>query len=121
MCLPSGRVKTFLCKHGKIIHHPHCLVLSFENTATVNLFCRFKEGLATLDFVNALEQHHNLFFPFICHTDTKLTADAMESIFHVQFSPPGSTKRQDEARVLSYWQDYLLYVEGINLSRSSCL
>lgn len=72
---------------------------------------RFKEGLATLDFVNALEQHPSLFFSFMCYTETKLTADAVENIFHVQFSQPGSTNRQEEARVLSYWRDYLLYLE----------
>uniref|UniRef100_A0A3B3QAN8 HECT domain-containing protein n=1 Tax=Paramormyrops kingsleyae TaxID=1676925 RepID=A0A3B3QAN8_9TELE len=54
---------------------------------------RFKEGLATLDFVNALEQHPSLFFSFMCYTETKLTADAVENIFHVQFSQPGSTNQ----------------------------
>ncbi|RXN35813.1 G2 M phase-specific E3 ubiquitin- ligase-like protein [Labeo rohita] len=77
---------------------------------------RFKEGFATLDFVNALEQHPSLFFSFMCYTETKLTADAVENIFHVQFSQPGSTNRQEEARVLSYWRDYLLYLEGLVLS-----
>ncbi|XP_053284289.1 G2/M phase-specific E3 ubiquitin-protein ligase-like [Pleuronectes platessa] len=76
---------------------------------------RFKEGLATLDFVNALEQHPSLFFSFMCYTETKLTADAVDNIFQVEFSPPGSTRCQEEARVLGYWRDYLLYVEGINL------
>ncbi|XP_048015482.1 G2/M phase-specific E3 ubiquitin-protein ligase-like [Megalobrama amblycephala] len=40
---------------------------------------RFKEGLATLDFVNALEQHPSLFFSIMCYTETKLTADATSS------------------------------------------
>ncbi|XP_048024784.1 G2/M phase-specific E3 ubiquitin-protein ligase-like [Megalobrama amblycephala] len=31
---------------------------------------RFKEGLATLDFVNALEQHPSLFFSIMCYTET---------------------------------------------------
>ncbi|KAL1249409.1 hypothetical protein QQF64_020414 [Cirrhinus molitorella] len=73
---------------------------------------RFKEGLETLDFANALEQHPSLFFSFMCYTETKLTADAVEYIFHVQFSQPGSTNRQEEARVLNYWRDYLLYLEA---------
>ncbi|CAB1459441.1 unnamed protein product, partial [Pleuronectes platessa] len=72
---------------------------------------RFKEGLAMLDFVNALEQHPSLFFSFMCYTETKLTADAVDNIFQVEFSPPGSTRCQEEARVLGYWRDYLLYVE----------
>ncbi|XP_016387901.1 G2/M phase-specific E3 ubiquitin-protein ligase-like [Sinocyclocheilus rhinocerous] len=72
---------------------------------------RFKEGLAMLDFVNTLEQHPSLFFSFMCYTETKLTADAVENIFQVQFSQPGSTNRQEEATVLSYWRDYLLYLE----------
>ncbi|KAI2647765.1 G2/M phase-specific E3 ubiquitin-protein ligase [Labeo rohita] len=78
---------------------------------------RFKEGLATLDFVNALEQHPSL-FSFMYYTETKLTADAVENIFHVQFSQPGSTNRQEEARVLSYWRDYLLYLEEKEASPS---
>ncbi|XP_057184324.1 G2/M phase-specific E3 ubiquitin-protein ligase-like isoform X1 [Triplophysa rosa] len=72
---------------------------------------RFRDGLATLDFFNALEQHPSLFFSFMCYTETKLTADAVEKIFHVQLSQPGSNDRNEEARVLSYWRDYLLYVE----------
>ncbi|KAI7794731.1 putative G2/M phase-specific E3 ubiquitin-protein ligase-like [Triplophysa rosa] len=71
---------------------------------------RFKDGLATLNFFNALEQHPLLFFSFMCYTETKLTAVAVEKIFHVQLSPPGSNDRHEEARVLSYWRDYLLYV-----------
>lgn len=78
------------------------------------MFCRFKEGLATLDFLNALEQHPALFMPFMCYSENKLTADALESLFRVQLSPPGSTMRQEETRSLNYWQDYLLYVEGTN-------
>ncbi|XP_059214157.1 G2/M phase-specific E3 ubiquitin-protein ligase-like [Centropristis striata] len=30
---------------------------------------RFKEGLATLDFLNALEQHPALFMPFMCYSE----------------------------------------------------
>lgn len=78
------------------------------------MFCRFKEGLATLDFLNALEQHPALFMPFMCYSENKLRADAVESLFHVQLSPPGSTMRQEETRALNYWRDYLLYVEGTN-------
>ncbi|XP_039463252.1 G2/M phase-specific E3 ubiquitin-protein ligase isoform X2 [Oreochromis aureus] len=44
----------------------------------------------------------------------RLTADLLENIFHVQFGPPGSSRRQEETRVLSYWQDYLLSVEERN-------
>ncbi|KAL3977584.1 serine/threonine-protein phosphatase 2A regulatory subunit B' [Sarotherodon galilaeus] len=55
----------------------------------------FREGLATLDFLNALEQHPSLFFSFMCYTET-------------------SSRRQEKTRVLSYWQDYLLSVEERN-------
>ncbi|XP_039458268.1 G2/M phase-specific E3 ubiquitin-protein ligase-like [Oreochromis aureus] len=78
----------------------------------------FREGLATLDFLNALEQHPSLFFSFMCYTETRLTADLLENIFHVQFGPPGSSRRQEETRVISYWQDYLLSVEERNGSLS---
>lgn len=79
---------------------------------------RFKEGLATLNVFNALEQHPSLFFSFMCYTESKLTADAVENLFHVQLSEPGSTSRQEEARVLSYWRDYLLYLEEKEASPS---
>ncbi|XP_019211544.1 G2/M phase-specific E3 ubiquitin-protein ligase [Oreochromis niloticus] len=78
----------------------------------------FREGLATLDFLNALEQHPSLFFSFMCYTETRLTADLLENIFRVQFGPPGSSRRQEETRVISYWQDYLLSVEERNGSLS---
>lgn len=67
------------------------------------------KGLAMLGFVNALEQHPSLFFPFMRYTEARLEADAVENIFH-KFSPPG---RIQAKRGLSYWQDYLLYVEDI--------
>ncbi len=56
------------------------LVVTFSH----GTFCRFKEGLAMFDFVNALEQHPSLFFLFMCYTETKLTADAVENIFQVR-------------------------------------
>ncbi|KAI4891458.1 hypothetical protein NFI96_024367 [Prochilodus magdalenae] len=74
---------------------------------------RFKEGLATLNVGNALEQHPSLFRSVMCCTKTNLTADAVEDIFQVELSALGSTKRQDETRVLGYWRDYLLYVEDL--------
>ena len=77
------------------------------------MFSRFKEGLATLNVGIALEQHPSLFRSFMCCTKTNLTADAVEDIFQVELSALGSTKRQDETRVLGYWRDYLLYVEGV--------
>ena len=79
------------------------------------MFCRFKDGLATLDVLNALEQHPALLMPFLCYSAKQLTADELESVFHVQLSPAGSTMRQEETRTLSYWRDYLLYVEGNNV------
>ncbi|XP_048017617.1 G2/M phase-specific E3 ubiquitin-protein ligase-like [Megalobrama amblycephala] len=58
-----------------------------------------------------IAKHPSLFFSIMCYTETKLTADAVENIFHVQFSQPGSTNRQEEAGVLSYWRDYVLYLK----------
>ena len=60
------------------------------------MFCRFKDGLATLDVLNALEQHPALLMPFLCYSAKQLTADELESVFHVQLSPAGSTMRQEE-------------------------
>ncbi|XP_062256916.1 G2/M phase-specific E3 ubiquitin-protein ligase-like isoform X2 [Platichthys flesus] len=102
-------------KHSSMLQTAGCFrfmrTLEDQKKVVEDYIHWFKEGLATLDFVNALEQHPSLFFSFMCYTETKLTADALENIFQVEFSPPGSTRCQEEARVLGYWRDYLLYVE----------
>ncbi|KAL0973680.1 hypothetical protein UPYG_G00209440 [Umbra pygmaea] len=84
---------------------------------------RFKDGLSTLDVIHALEQHPNLFRMFMCSSVEQLTAESLEGIFKVQLSDVGSTRRQEETRILGYWRDYLLDTEeqGTGLSLHNIL
>ncbi|KAL1250713.1 hypothetical protein QQF64_018509 [Cirrhinus molitorella] len=72
---------------------------------------RFKDGLATLQFLTALEQHPSVLSPFLCHTEKKLTATDLENLFKANLSPVGSNQRQKESRTLSFWSDYLIDCE----------
>ncbi|XP_059361558.1 G2/M phase-specific E3 ubiquitin-protein ligase-like [Carassius carassius] len=74
-------------------------------------FQRFKDGLATLNFFNALEQHPSIFLPYMCYSAEDLTAESVESLFRPQLSPTGSSNRHEEERVLGYWLDYLIAVK----------
>lgn len=74
---------------------------------------RFKDGLATLNFFNALEQHPSIFLPYMCYSAEDLTAESVESLFRPQMSPTVSSNRHEEERVLGYWLDYLIAVKGI--------
>ncbi|KAI7790393.1 putative G2/M phase-specific E3 ubiquitin-protein ligase-like [Triplophysa rosa] len=69
---------------------------------------RFRDGLSTLDVMNALEQHPIVFKPYMCCGVEKLTPESLEAILKAQLSEVGSTRRQEETRILGYWRDYLL-------------
>nr|XP_021328571.1 G2/M phase-specific E3 ubiquitin-protein ligase-like isoform X1 [Danio rerio] len=69
---------------------------------------RFRDGLSTLDVINALQQHPIAFRPYMCYSVDRLTAVSLEDVFKPQLSEPGSTRRQEETRILGYWRDYLL-------------
>ncbi|XP_056624921.1 G2/M phase-specific E3 ubiquitin-protein ligase-like isoform X3 [Triplophysa dalaica] len=69
---------------------------------------RFRDGLSTLDVINALEQHPIVFTPYMCCGVEKLTPESLEAIFKAQLSEVGSTRRQEETRIIGYWRDYLL-------------
>ncbi|XP_014834669.1 PREDICTED: G2/M phase-specific E3 ubiquitin-protein ligase-like isoform X1 [Poecilia mexicana] len=72
---------------------------------------RFKDGLSTLNFQNALEQHASVFRPFMCARVEQLTSKILEEIFEVQLSEKGSSRRLEETRVLGFWRDFLLDTE----------
>ncbi|XP_039866137.1 G2/M phase-specific E3 ubiquitin-protein ligase-like isoform X1 [Simochromis diagramma] len=72
---------------------------------------RFKDGLATLGVIHALQQHPLLFQPFMCSRPEPLTSDFLEDMFAVVLSEPGSSRRQEETRVLGFWRDYLIDAE----------
>ncbi|XP_056456076.1 G2/M phase-specific E3 ubiquitin-protein ligase-like isoform X2 [Gadus chalcogrammus] len=74
-------------------------------------FQGFKDGLATLNLFNALEQHPSLFLPYLVYSAEDLKAETLEALFRPQMSPTGSSNRQEEERVLGYWLDYLIAVK----------
>lgn len=83
------------------------------NRLSSDCFTRFKDGLATLQFLTALQQHPRVLSPFLCHTEKKLTATDLENLFKPELSPAGSNQRQYESKTLSFWSDYLLDCEGV--------
>lgn len=48
--------------------------------------------------------------------DEKVTARRMTELFKVNLSPEGSNRRRAEMRVIAYWRDWLIEVEGEDLS-----
>uniref|UniRef100_M3ZR45 HECT domain-containing protein n=1 Tax=Xiphophorus maculatus TaxID=8083 RepID=M3ZR45_XIPMA len=70
---------------------------------------RFKDGLSTLNFQNALEQHASVFRPFMCVRVEQLTSKILEEIFEVQLSEKGSKQKTG----LSL-QDILMFATGLN-------
>ncbi|KAL1277296.1 hypothetical protein QQF64_023969, partial [Cirrhinus molitorella] len=69
---------------------------------------RFRDGLSTLDVIHALEQHPSVFRPYMCYSIDRLKPESLEGVFKAQLSEAGSTRRQEETRILGYWRDYLL-------------
>ncbi|KAF3850678.1 hypothetical protein F7725_012450 [Dissostichus mawsoni] len=72
---------------------------------------QFKDGLASLHFLDALCQHPSVLAPVLCHTDKKLTSVEVERLFLPQLSPAGSNRRTTETVALSFWADYLMDCE----------
>ncbi|KAF6725692.1 G2/M phase-specific E3 ubiquitin-protein ligase [Oryzias melastigma] len=68
---------------------------------------RFRDGLASLDFFSALQQHSSVLAPVLSYSCKVLTASDMENMFIPDLSPPGSNRRQKEGKTLGFWEDYL--------------
>ncbi|KAL6489246.1 hypothetical protein MHYP_G00029870 [Metynnis hypsauchen] len=69
---------------------------------------RFKDGLASLGFLPALQQHSSVLSPVLCFSAKALTASDLETMFRPDLSPTGSNRRQKEGKTLGFWADYLL-------------
>ncbi|MEQ2236771.1 hypothetical protein ILYODFUR_016141 [Ilyodon furcidens] len=79
----------------------------------LSIFCiqmgqRFKDGLAGLGFLHALQQHSSVSSPVLCFSAKALTASDLETMFRPDLSPAGSNRWQKEAKTLGFWADYLL-------------
>uniref|UniRef100_A0AAV2MFZ4 HECT domain-containing protein n=1 Tax=Knipowitschia caucasica TaxID=637954 RepID=A0AAV2MFZ4_KNICA len=72
---------------------------------------RFKAGLASLQFLTALQQHPTILTHVLCHTNKRLTAKEVEHLFKPEMSPDGSNRKVLENQTMSYWADYLLDCE----------
>ncbi|XP_076135801.1 G2/M phase-specific E3 ubiquitin-protein ligase-like [Alosa pseudoharengus] len=72
---------------------------------------RFKEGLASLNFLEALCQHPTVMAPILQHTTTALSPTIIEQLFTPNLSTYGSNRRTEENLVLAFWADYLLDCE----------
>ncbi|XP_049441442.1 uncharacterized protein LOC125894224 [Epinephelus fuscoguttatus] len=77
---------------------------------------RFKDGLASLQFLTALQQHSGVLAPVLYHSSKALTAAEMESMFSPDLSPRGSNRRQKEVKITGFWADFLLDCEGTDQS-----
>ena len=85
---------------------------------TIIVLDRFKDGLASLQFLTALQQHSGVLAPALYHSSKALTAAEMECMFSPDLSPRGSNRRQKEVKIIGFWADFLLDCEG--LSRLFC-
>ncbi len=74
---------------------------------------RLKEGLKTLGVLEAVRQHPGLFKEVFCAGTNRLTAEQVKGIFAPQYSRRGTAKRSLEAKLLSYWNDFLQDTEGV--------
>ncbi|MEQ2276338.1 hypothetical protein XENORESO_018051, partial [Xenotaenia resolanae] len=60
----------------------------------------FKDGLAGLGFLHALQQHSSVLSPVLCFSAKALAASDLETMFRPDLSPAGSNRRQKEAKTL---------------------
>ncbi|XP_078089830.1 G2/M phase-specific E3 ubiquitin-protein ligase isoform X2 [Mustelus asterias] len=74
-------------------------------------FERFREGLKVLGVLENIQKYPGIFAELLCYKPQKLTAETFETLFSINFSPDGSTRRIAESRVIGFWRDYLADVE----------
>ncbi|KAG5838518.1 G2/M phase-specific E3 ubiquitin-protein ligase [Anguilla anguilla] len=70
-------------------------------------FERFKEGLASLGVLEALQQHPQKMKTFFFKPTKKLSAVDLESLFKCRLSEKESNRFEWECRTLGFWRDYL--------------
>ena len=73
---------------------------------TILVLDRFKDGLASLQFLTALQQQHSgVLAPALYHSSKALTAAEMESMFSPDLSPRGSNRQQ--VKIIGFWANFL--------------
>ncbi|CAM4571035.1 unnamed protein product [Leuciscus chuanchicus] len=84
-------------------HGPHLWFMQ----ACISVINLFRDGLSTLEFLNA-QQHPTLLAPVLCHSERRLTAFELESLFKPDLSPSG--KGQAAVSV----EDVLMFATGLS-------
>lgn len=72
---------------------------------------QFTEGLCALDFLDLMRQNEVLRSLFE-HSQSSLTADLLQDLFVVDFSPAGSNARTAEEAATMFFYDLLHDIEG---------
>ncbi|XP_073318230.1 G2/M phase-specific E3 ubiquitin-protein ligase-like [Pagrus major] len=73
---------------------------------------RFKDGLASLEFLASAQKHPGVLAPLLCYSAKALTAAEIEHLFSPGFSTKGSNRWQKETKVIGFWADFLLECEA---------
>jgi len=78
------------------------------------VLCRFKDGLRTLNVLQAVERHTDAMRSVFVHQCCPLTASDVDAVFKMRhLSERGSNRWQAETRTLAYWADFLQDLEGL--------
>ncbi|XP_048066378.1 G2/M phase-specific E3 ubiquitin-protein ligase-like [Megalobrama amblycephala] len=75
-------------------------------------FQEFMEGLSTLKLAEAIQAHPEHFKALFVENTEKICAQDLINLFQPVLSIVGSSRRQEESRVLCYWRDWLIDIEG---------
>ncbi|KAK6285213.1 hypothetical protein J4Q44_G00389590 [Coregonus suidteri] len=83
-----------------LLHWMLCKNIIDRNSSVID---RFRDGLSTLEFLTALQQHPTLLAPVMCHSERRLNAFELERLFKPDLSPSGSNRRLKESQTMAYW------------------
>ncbi|CAH0556962.1 unnamed protein product [Brassicogethes aeneus] len=72
---------------------------------------QFQEGLSTGNILTLFKSYPNIFKEFLCGDQGPITANTFEQMYEIDFSEVGSSKRQIENRIITFWRDYVLDAE----------
>ncbi|XP_069772800.1 G2/M phase-specific E3 ubiquitin-protein ligase [Narcine bancroftii] len=72
---------------------------------------RFCEGLKVLGVLENIQTYPEKFSELLCYKPQILSAEVIENIFSINFSPNGSSRKVAESKVISFWRQYLAEVE----------
>jgi len=88
-------------------------VFSFHVQARVKAeLDSLKEGLEVLDVLSLLQKNPRTLRQLFFACQQTLTADAVQDLFAVEFSPSGSNSREKEEELIMFWVTFLNVIEG---------